>query len=120
MTMPGRDSVRDFVPRATVIADSICDSNRITTLEVVIHRFMLPQAKQVSAARCARVSYLTHDGVRDVREDVHLYQRLVTAVPPHWSPLEHVAAPAAAMKPRRGTSPAGTKLRHLFNERADQ
>lgn len=49
--------------------------------------------KQVSAARCARVSYLTQEGVRDVMKDVEMYQRLIAADPPHWSPLEHVATP---------------------------
>jgi hypothetical protein len=48
----------------------------------------------VSAGRCARVSYLTHDGQRDVQADVDLYKRLSTATPGHWSPLEH---PAKAM-----------------------
>lgn len=47
----------------------------------------------VSAARCARVSYLTQDGKRDLSEDVALYDRLREADPPHWSPLEHVATP---------------------------
>lgn len=47
--------------------------------------------KAVSVARCARVSYLTHEGKRDLKEDMRLFQRLVTANPPHWSPLEHVA-----------------------------
>jgi thymidylate synthase ThyX len=46
---------------------------------------------RLSAARCARVSYLTHDGRRDYAADESLFQRLVTADPPHWSPLEHVA-----------------------------
>jgi thymidylate synthase ThyX len=49
---------------------------------------------KVSVGRCARVSYLTHEGVRDVAEDLRLYERLVSADPPHWSPLEHVARPA--------------------------
>lgn len=52
------------------------------------------QRKRVSAARCARVSYLTHDGQRDLAADEQLYDRLVTADPPHWSPLEHVATPS--------------------------
>lgn len=47
----------------------------------------------VSAARCGRVSYLTHDGKRDVQEDVDMYNRLISADPPHASPLEHVATP---------------------------
>lgn len=49
--------------------------------------------KKISAARCARVSYLTHDGVRDAFKDLELYERLATADPPHASPLEHVATP---------------------------
>jgi hypothetical protein len=52
---------------------------------------------RVSAARCARVSYLTHAGVRDVKKDLELYDRLVTADPPHWSPLEHVCTPDPAL-----------------------
>lgn len=69
-------------------------------------------ARRVSAARCARVSYLTHDGRRDIDKDLELYERLVTARPPHWSPLEHVATPA-----RQGASPLGNlrgwrQLRH--------
>lgn len=51
------------------------------------------EALQVSAARCARVSYLTHDGRRDPAVDLLLYDKLVTAQPPHASPLEHVATP---------------------------
>lgn len=50
---------------------------------------------KVSAARCARVSYLTQDGKRDIEADLALYERLTTAQPPHWSPLEHVATPWA-------------------------
>lgn len=49
--------------------------------------------REVSAARCARVSYLTHHGIRDLAEDVLLYKRLTSADPPHMSPLEHVATP---------------------------
>ena len=48
--------------------------------------------QQVSAARCARVSYLTQDGKRDLEEDVKLYARLKNGG--HLSPLEHVATPA--------------------------
>jgi len=49
--------------------------------------------KRISAARCARVSYLTHDGKRDIFADLDLFDKLVVAKPPHWSPLEHVATP---------------------------
>jgi hypothetical protein len=45
----------------------------------------------ISAGRCARVSYLTHDGKRDLSADVLLAQRLIADG--HMSPLEHVATP---------------------------
>ena len=47
--------------------------------------------RKVSAGRCARVSYLTHDGKRDPQADVDLSDRLVQSG--HMSPLEHVARP---------------------------
>lgn len=51
--------------------------------------------KKVSTGRCARVSYLTHDGRRDLDEDVKLHDRLIAGIknsePGHWSPFEHVA-----------------------------
>jgi thymidylate synthase ThyX len=46
-------------------------------------------AVKVSAGRCARVSYLTHDGRRDVQADIDLCDRLVTSK--HFSPTEHQA-----------------------------
>jgi thymidylate synthase ThyX len=51
----------------------------------------LAEKIKVSAARCARVSYLTHAGERNVQEDLNLYKRLTENG--HWSPLEHVAHP---------------------------
>lgn len=44
---------------------------------------------QISTARCARISYLTHDGRRDPNEDLRLYRDLSTDG--HWSPFEHPA-----------------------------
>ena len=47
---------------------------------------------KISAARCARVSYLTHDGVApSIEADLALYERLAGGVPMHASPLEHQA-----------------------------
>lgn len=51
--------------------------------------------KKLSAARCARVSYLTHDGlVPNVENDVKLHDRLVASEPIHASPVEHQAKPS--------------------------
>ncbi len=44
---------------------------------------------KLSSARCARVSYLTHDGVRDPSKDLELHDRLLSAG--HMSPFEHPA-----------------------------
>lgn len=44
---------------------------------------------QVSAGRCARVSYLTHDGKRDYNEDIRLHDTLLNNG--HMAPLEHPA-----------------------------
>lgn len=49
---------------------------------------------KVSVARCARVSYLTHDGRQtSFEEDLTLYERLLGAQPLHASPAEHQATP---------------------------
>lgn len=47
---------------------------------------------KVSSARCARVSYLNHDGTNpDIEKDIDLHDKLVGANPPHMSPVEHQA-----------------------------
>lgn len=53
----------------------------------------LSTLKAISCARCARVSYLTHDGKRSIDADYELYRKLCMADPMHASPLEHVATP---------------------------
>ncbi len=47
---------------------------------------------KISSARCARVSYLTHDN-KDPKpqEDIALFERLVAGEPKHASPVEHQA-----------------------------
>ena len=51
--------------------------------------------KRASAARCARTSYLNHDGSSpDVQKDLGLFQRLAGARPQHLSPTEHQATPS--------------------------
>ena len=46
---------------------------------------------KVSVGRCARVSYLTHDGRRDPQEDIRLHDELLMKRPLHAAPAEHVA-----------------------------
>lgn len=47
--------------------------------------------KKISVGRCARVSYLSHDGKRDIEKDIELHDRLLKSG--HFSPFEHVASP---------------------------
>lgn len=51
----------------------------------------IEQLIKISTGRCARVSYLTHDGRRDISADITLYERLLGGG--HMSPTEHVARP---------------------------
>lgn len=51
---------------------------------------------KISTARCARVSYLTHDGIRSHAHDLELYDKLFSNG--HVSPLEHPARPMDNME----------------------
>lgn len=66
----------------------------------------------ISAARCARVSYLTHDGKHDPAADIGLAERLISASPPHASPLEHVATPDKT-RSAPGNFDGWAQFRHL-------
>ena len=49
---------------------------------------------RLSTARCARVSYLTHDNTNpSVDDDLRLYDDLMSSDPIHGSPAEHPATP---------------------------
>jgi hypothetical protein len=74
------------------------------------------ERKRISVARSARVSFLNHDGVRDVNEDLGMFDRLIAAVPRHDSPMEHVATPAFPDFPPQfhlGNFKGWHQLRHL-------
>lgn len=67
---------------------------------------------KVSVGRCARVSYLTHDGKRDPAKDIELHDRLVVQTPLHASPAEHVAQALAT--PERHGNFIGWKMYRKF------
>ena len=55
-------------------------------------QYTLQECMQMSTARSARVSYLTHDGkTPSMKNDINLYTRLVGSTPIHASPTEHPA-----------------------------
>jgi hypothetical protein len=69
---------------------------------------------RASAARCARVSYKTHEGKpADVEQDQVLFERLAGARPRHLSPLEHVCRPMARPQ-RRANLRDWVQLRETF------
>lgn len=60
-----------------------------------LHTYTLPK---ISAARCARVSYLKHDGTApSIEDDMALFERLVGSKPLHASPIEHQACASNSM-----------------------
>lgn len=77
-------------------------------------------AQKISTARCARVSYLTHDGKRDFEADLTLFDRLVQGSGfGHMSPHEHVAM-AVTRDVRSGPFRGFVQYRKFFsNENAD-
>lgn len=73
---------------AAQIGNRDSNGSRVEAIEIL---------KMMSAARCARVSYLTHDGKNPtVEQDVALYKRLAGSSPIHASPLEHQATPTGS------------------------
>ena len=99
-----RESVPDFVGVGKWHLPYIQEDEKYLDLEI---------KKKISVARCARVSYLTHDGKRDIDKDLELYERLVTARPPHASPLEHVATPLVRFDKAKGNFRGWSQLRHI-------
>lgn len=60
----------------------------------IVDVYDLELLKKISTARCARLSYTTHDGRRGtIEEELALYDRLVGSHPIHASPAEHQATP---------------------------
>jgi hypothetical protein len=64
---------------------------------------------KISTARCARVSYLTHDGKIDFAKDVQMHDDLSASG--HWSPFEH---PAQAERGRWGNFNGWKQYRKFF------
>lgn len=77
------------------------------------HEHLLPI---MSAARCARVSYLRHDGQSPLIEhDIRLFEQLAVSTPAHMSPLEHQARPLGnPFKTRCRNFRGWEQFRHIF------
>lgn len=75
---------------------------------------VLEISKKVSVARCARVSYLTHDGEMNIEKDLDLFEKLKLADVMHASPFEHVATPMFPTEPQKGNFRGWKQFRHEF------
>lgn len=65
----------------------------------------LEECQKISVARCARVSYLNHDGKQTSKEkDFELYNRLVGGKIKHSSPCEHQAKPVRGWTSEKGVT----------------
>jgi len=75
-----------------------------------------------SVARCARVSYLNHEGkIPSIEEDLNLYNRLVGSAPIHASPAEHQAQASSDSKIISGNFRGWIQYRKtLANENVQQ
>lgn len=64
----------------------------ITDLDALTSEgYSIEDIKCICVGRCARVSYLTHTGVRDPKADIELCMKLLASG--HMSPFEHCARP---------------------------
>lgn len=90
-------------------------SDRVEATRSGLHVTEPDWIKKVSAARCARLSYLTQDGERDLRKDIALANRLIIREDNviHASPLEHPAVCSPA-DTRSGPFTGWTQYRKAF------
>lgn len=70
--------------------------------------------RRVSAARCARVSYLNHDrSDPDIDSDLGVFAKLTSARPMHAAPLEFVARPLNPQGKPMGNFTGYRQFRHI-------
>jgi thymidylate synthase ThyX len=121
----------DAQPEIKVLADmmkKVYDENKPEELTLTEYhlpyvssmersQYSKPDCVKFSVARCARVSYLTHDGQNPSPEkDITLYDRLVGSRPLHASPAEHQAKPWNPYK----TSEGGWHMNGNFSTKWNQ
>lgn len=95
--------IRDAIAASTPIVRKehewhlpFVENNDLTSLQS--EGFTEDGIARISVSRCARVSYLTHHGVRDPKLDLQLFERLVQGSGfGHWSAHEHVAQASSSL-----------------------
>lgn len=92
-----REAQNDSIPVLRESDDGYVDNWHLPYI-TGLERDMYPISDliRMSTARCARVSYLTHDKkTPNIEQDIFLHERLVGSKPIHASPTEHIAFPYA-------------------------
>jgi hypothetical protein len=64
---------------------------------LLVEGYNIDEIVKICVGRCARISYLTHDGARDPRKDIELCEKLRCSG--HMSPFEHAAHPLRGLYP---------------------
>lgn len=106
-----------YIDEQDVLDVSLLLRERKITRAMPTRREVAEQLCAISAARCARVSYLTHDKKRPtIEEDMKLFYRLTAANPPHMSPCEHQAHPTTSnSNVREGNFRRWHQFRHTIH-----
>lgn len=106
---------------AETIAACRLSWNLDQAIPVSAYPFAVDSLNKISAARCARVSYLNHEGKRVIDDDLKLYDRLVRRDDPrepiHAAALEHTAQ-ALATAERIGNVRGWRQLRKTIPNEA--
>ena len=85
-----KDALESSIPKALPFGD--WHLPYITDEEKEQFGWSHPILRKASTARCARVSYKTHDGEANIGKDCALFDKLCAGSGfGHWSPHEHVA-----------------------------
>ena len=83
-----KEAIDSSVPKRLGYGDwhtPYCDTDR-----ALDHGLSMWDRLRVAVARCARVSYLQHDGSFSVEKDINMFENTLWSNG-HWSPMEHVA-----------------------------
>lgn len=83
--------MRDLYWRTTPTPVRVGEWHRplVPDIDELRAHYCTDEINKIAIGRCARVSYLNHDGVRDPEKDMELFSKLHAG--PHLAPMEHVA-----------------------------
>lgn len=111
-----REAMRFSIPQ--VLNDDQWHLPYVTEQEIeheLAHYGHYDRLLEMSAARCARVSYLLHDGAApSMKKDFELFAKLVGSKPLHASPIEHQAKPAENKNHQSNNFKGWVQFRRVF------